>query len=164
VLIGSFQREVFYRQAQRRWRELSRSAELAVAIADFGTLRVRDRAPAEVPVERDQPLAREWALVVDAPGAQACLAAWEQPDQRELPDLRRRFEVVWSFEPAVVRAASGLAGELLRGLAPALAERMPAALTEPAPAATPELRLAGSLAHRMVDYLVAICEDREARQ
>ncbi len=35
VLIGCFQREPFYRHAQRRWRELARTAELAVALADF---------------------------------------------------------------------------------------------------------------------------------
>jgi len=160
VLIGSFQREEFYRHAERRWHELSRRARLAVAIADFAVLHIPDDAPAEVPIQRDQPLAREWTLIVDAPGAQACLAAWEQPDQRELPDADRRFEVLWSFEPAVVRAATGVAETLLDRLAPGLSKRLPRAVTEPAPAASPELRFAAALAHRMVGYLATSSEDR----
>jgi DICT domain-containing protein len=160
VLIGCFQRERFYRQAQRRWRELARSADLAIAIADFDALREPRDAPAEVPIGRDQPLAREWTLIVDAPRVGACLAAWEQPGQRRVADSQRRFEVLWSFEPAVVRAATSLAAELLHRLAPSLAERMPPAVAEPAPAATAELRFATSLAHRMVGYLTTIGEDR----
>lgn len=162
VLIGSFQREEFYRHAERRWHELARRARLAVAIADFAVLHIPDDAPAEVPIERDQPLAREWTLIIDAPGAHACLAAWEQPDQRELSDADRRFEVLWSFEPAVVRAATGVAQKLLGRLAPALSKRMPQAAGEAAPAASPELRFAGALAHRMVGYLAADSEDRPA--
>lgn len=162
VLIGSFQRERFYRQAELRWRELGRSAELAVVIADFDILREPDGAPAEVPLERDQALAREWTLVVDGPGAHACLAAWEQPHQRQRPDGQRRFEVLWSFEPAVVRAATGVAGALLGRLAPGLSQRMPATVAEPAAAATPELRYAAALTHRIVGYLATSGEDHAA--
>ena len=35
LLFGSFQRERFYRQSQRRWRDFARTAELAVVFADF---------------------------------------------------------------------------------------------------------------------------------
>ncbi len=153
LLLATFQRERFYRQAQRRWRELSRCAELAVAMADFATHREPPGGPVEVPVQAPEPLSREWVLVVDAPGAHACLAAWEQPTQREVPDAQRRFEVVWSFEPAVVRSASGVAAELLRRLAPPVADRIPAAALDPAPEARPELRFASSLADRVVGYL-----------
>jgi len=160
LLIGCFQREHFYRRAERRWLELARSAELAVALADFEAIREPPGAPAEVPIEPTQPLSREWTLVVDAPGARACLAAWEQPTQTELPDPQRRFEVLWSFEPAVVRAASGVAAELLGRLAPTIARRLPASLYEPFPDAPPELRFATSLAHRMVGYLGAMDDER----
>jgi DICT domain-containing protein len=163
LLVAAFQRERFYRQAQRRWIELSRSAELAVAIGDFATVGEPARGPVEVPVQPAQPLAREWVLLVDAAGAQACLAAWEQPARRELPDAYRRFEVVWSFEPAVVRSVSAVVAELLRELAPAVAARIPEAVREPAPAATPELRFATSLANRVVDYLAAERTERSER-
>jgi MerR family transcriptional regulator, light-induced transcriptional regulator len=162
LLLATFQRERFYRQAQRRWRELARCAELAVAMADFATLGEPAGGPVEVPVQATEPLSREWVLVVDAPGAQACLAAWEQPAQRELPDSHRRFEVVWSFEPAVVRSASGVATQLLRRLAPSVAARIPAAALDPAPEARPELRFASSLADRVVGYLAADPAERLA--
>lgn len=153
LLIASFQRERFYRQAERRWRALSATTELAVVLADFSALREPEHAPVEVPIEPDQPMAREWTLIIDAPGAPACLAAWEQPSQIELPDPERRFEVLWSFEPGVVRAASEVALEVLDRLSPAVAERAGAALGHPVGAPGPELRFASALAHRMIAYL-----------
>ena len=35
LLVGSFQRESYYRDAEPRWRELARTAELAIVFADF---------------------------------------------------------------------------------------------------------------------------------
>jgi DICT domain-containing protein len=155
LLVACFQHERFYRRSERRWRELGRTTDLAVALADFAELREPKDAPAEVPIENDQPVAREWTLVIDAPGAQACLAAWELPSHSELPDLERRFEVLWSFEPAVVRSASEVAVDVVRRCAPAVAERAVAALSHPVTPPNPELRFASALAHRMVSYLVA---------
>jgi MerR family transcriptional regulator, light-induced transcriptional regulator len=156
LLVACFQHERFYRAAERRWRELARSAELAVAMADFPALREPARGAVEVPIQHEQPLAREWTLLIDAPGAEACLVAWEQPSPTALPDGRRMFEVLWSFEPGVVRSASEVAIEVLRRLAPAIAARVPAAMSEPAPAPAPELPFASALAHRMVGYLGAM--------
>jgi DICT domain-containing protein len=159
VLIACFQRERFYRGAQRRWRELARTAELAVALADFDQLRELPGAPAEVPIEPQHPLGREWALIVNADGAHACLAAWEQPSQTELPDARRRFEVLWSFEPATVAVATEVASELLRRLAPTVAARLPAATDTRAATALAEPRFASALAHRMIGYLGTMLEN-----
>jgi DICT domain-containing protein len=153
LLLASFQRERFYRLAERRWRELARSAEVAVAMADFAALGEPADAPVEVPIEAEQPLSREWTLVVDAPVAHACLAAWEQPSQAALPDERRRFEVLWSFDPRVVRSSSAVAAELIRRPAPVVAERIEQAITEFSPPAEPEFRFANSLANRIVGYL-----------
>ena len=67
VLLGSFQRERFYREAEPRWREFARTAELAIALADFERAGGAAGRPFEVPIERDHPLADEWAIVCDAP-------------------------------------------------------------------------------------------------
>jgi MerR family transcriptional regulator, light-induced transcriptional regulator len=158
VVIGSFQHERFYRQAERRWTELARTAALVVAVADFERLRWPEAGPIEVPISTDQAMAREWALIIDAPGSPACLAAWEHASSLDLPDAERRFEVVWSFEPAVVRSASAVAAEVLQRFAPAVADRIPGALAPTFTALTPELRFASSLTHRMVGYLGAILE------
>jgi DICT domain-containing protein len=155
LLIGSFQRERFYRRSERRWRELARTAEVAVALADFPARHEPDRGPAEVPVDRHHALSREWAVVISADGVQACLAAWEQPCEDEVPDAERRFEVLWSFEPAVVADAVAVAEELLDTLDGRVASRLRAARESAAAGSDPEpaLRNGGAIAHRMVGYL-----------
>lgn len=154
LVFGCFQRERFYRGAERRWRELARTAELAVAVADFSEIRRPAAAPSEVPLELRQPLAREWTVIIDAPGARACLSAWEQPRQERVPDRARRFETLWSFEPEVVRTAGEVCAELLWKLAPEIARRLPEPGAEAALGAD-ELRFASALAQRIVAYLGA---------
>ncbi|MDQ6606572.1 MAG: MerR family transcriptional regulator [Actinomycetota bacterium] len=153
LLIASFQRARFFQQSERRWRELARTAELACVLADFEMARQPPDGPVEVPVAPDHALAREWTLVIDAPGARACLAGWEQPTATDLPDLQRRFEVIWSFEPEVVQVAAAIAIEIVRELAPAVAGRLPSPQEGPVSSSSPELRFATGLAHRIVGYL-----------
>jgi DICT domain-containing protein len=160
TLIASFQRERFYRSAQRRWTELARTASAAVVLADFAELSQPPGAPTEVPIDLSHPLAREWTMIVDAPGAQACLAAWEQPSQTELADAERRFEVMWSFEPAVVHTAMELASDLLWRLAPEVAGRLPEA-DEDSVVNGGELQFATALSQRMVVYLGELLDGRE---
>ncbi|MFL5863601.1 MAG: DICT sensory domain-containing protein [Solirubrobacteraceae bacterium] len=152
LLIGCFQREHFYRAVERRWRELARTAELAVALADFFALVVPPDGPAEVPIEPHHAMAREWAVIVSAQDVTACLTAWEQPADAAVPDAHRRFEVLWSFDPAVVADAVSVAAELLEPLALDLAARLKArdhAGEDPEPA----LRCGSALAQRMIGYL-----------
>jgi MerR family transcriptional regulator, light-induced transcriptional regulator len=152
LVVGAFQHERYYRQAQRRWRELARTADLAVAIAAFKAPAEPADEPTEVPLELRHPLGREWTLIVDAPGAHACLAAWEKPSQQELPDRDRLFETVWSFEPEVVRVATEVASDLLWKLSPAVGARIPQ-LPDVAANGVDELRFAAALAQRMTGYL-----------
>ena len=159
VLLGSFQREQFYRASQRRWRELARTADLAVALADFAGPDDPEDGPVEVPVDRHHALAREWAVVISAEGIHACLAAWELPAEDAVPDAQRRFEVVWSVEPEVVADAVEVAEQLLAPLDAATAERLRAAHERSGAGAglgaEPEraLRSGEAVAHRMVGYL-----------
>jgi DICT domain-containing protein len=153
VLFGSFQRESFYRHAEQRWRELARTAEASVVFADFAERRDPDGAPAEVPIERADPLGREWSIVCDAPGYAAFLAAWERPGQDDVPDLDRRFETVWSVEPRLVREASRIAARLLEQSAPDLLGPVEERLADTPPPSGEELRLVGALTNRMVAYV-----------
>jgi DICT domain-containing protein len=155
LVFGSFQRREFYAASQRRWRELARTAEVAVVVADFPELAQPPLEAAQVPLEVRHPMAREWAVIVDAPGAQACLSAWERPGG-DGPDALRTFELVWSFEPEIVRCASAVATELLGELAPAIAARLPHATFDGSP--TDAVRFGSALAHRIVAYVAAIGE------
>jgi DICT domain-containing protein len=148
VLIGSFQRERFFRQAESRWRTFARSAELCVVLGDFPE--VRDADAVEIPVDRGHPLSREWAIVCDGPGVSTCLAGWERPGGE---GAGRVFEVLWSVEPDAVRDAARIGLELAASQWPELRERVPAWLSEPPEADDGAVERATALTNRMVAYM-----------
>ncbi len=105
VLIGCFQQERFYRESEARWRDLARTAATAMVFADFEEDRRRRGEPQRIRLASDTPLLREWAVVCAAPDAAACVVGFERPAAAGEP---RRFEAVWSVEPAVVHDAAEL--------------------------------------------------------
>jgi MerR family transcriptional regulator, light-induced transcriptional regulator len=152
ILFGSFQRERFYRQSEARWRELARTARLAVVFADFGRRRTPRNAPAEMPVKRDDPLTREWAVVCDADGHAACLAAWERPTPGA--GTARTFETFLSVEPEIVREASRICAAIAGAVAPGLVAPARAQLeARPFPTSDTQLRLAAAIIARTLAYL-----------
>jgi DICT domain-containing protein/predicted DNA-binding transcriptional regulator AlpA len=156
LLFGSFQRMRYWRQSEPRWRDFARTAELAAVFADFEQPRVPDGTePAELPIDRSGPLTREWAVVCDAPGHAVCLAGLELPTLRPRTEREREFEVIWSVEPGVVRAASEVCIGLARRAAPALAERLDAreAALVPGPPSDAQLRFAAAIITRTLAQL-----------
>jgi DICT domain-containing protein len=153
VLFASFQRERFYRDAEPRWRELARTAEATVVFADFDEARTPEHAPVELPIEREDPLGREWSLICDAPEYAAFLSAWERPGQDSVPDLERRFETVWSVEPRLVREAARIAAGFVERSRPDLLDPIVERLRHTPPPSGEELRLVGALTNRMVAYV-----------
>jgi DICT domain-containing protein len=154
ILFAAFQRERFYRQAQARWRALSLHAELTVAFADFEVPRSPRGGPAEIPLRRDSPLAREWAIVCDAPGHAVCLLGREALASGRDDGHGRSFETVWSVEPDVVRDAALACAQITAASHPALAGRFRARLeAAPARPAGDQLRLAAAITNRTLSYL-----------
>ena len=154
LLFGSFQRERFYRSAEARWRELSRTTQVAVVFADFEEERRPAGGPVELPIDRSDPLAREWAIVFDGTGHSACLAAWERPGQEAVPDRDRVFETIWTIERAGAREAARVCCDLTAEGAPDIAEAIGPRLREEGDATDPDdLRRAVSLANRMIAYV-----------
>ena len=155
VLFGSFQRERFYRHAEKRWRELARTAEMAIVFADFPERREPRGGPIEVPIDRSDPLGREWSVVCDAPEYAVCLSAWEPPGQDGARDGDRVLETVWSVEPTVVREAARISKEIAGRSAPDLVASVDH-LLDGAPAHSgEEFRLVSALTNRMVAYVGA---------
>lgn len=156
ILFGSFQRERLYRQSQARWRELARGARLAVVFADFSRLRTPRQGAAEVPVPRDHPLHREWTVVCEGDDFAVCLSAWEPPAPAPAPDRRRRFEVIWTVEPEVVREAARICAAIAAARRPELVDAARARL-EVRPAVWPatQLRLATAINARALAHLSA---------
>jgi DICT domain-containing protein len=149
LLFGCFQRERFYRAAEARWREMARTAERALVFADFAELRRPRGSPIEVPIGAADALAREWAVVCDAPGATACLVGWEPP---AAPGGERRFETIWTVDRAVVREAARVCCELAERVEPALVADLRERLADTPAAAGDEVRAAVELTTRMVLY------------
>ena len=153
LLFGSFQRERFYRDAEARWRELAHTAEVAIVFADFPERREPDDAPVEIPIDRGDPLGREWSLVCDAPQYAACLSAWEPPGQGAARDRDRMLETIWSVEPAVVREAARISQGIAAQAAPDLVESISDRLDRTPPPSGEEFRLVSALTNRMVAYV-----------
>jgi MerR family transcriptional regulator, light-induced transcriptional regulator len=154
LLFASFQSERFYRQSQARWREMSRGAALAVAFADFDRLRTPRDGPAEIPIDRNHPLAREWMVVCCAADHPVCLAAWEPPQTASEPPVRRVFETIWSVEPDVVWDAAVVCADIVASKRPALIDPVRGRLEiNPGRPAGEQLRLAAAITNRTLSYL-----------
>jgi DICT domain-containing protein len=121
VALGSFQRESVFRGCEGRWRELARGSSTCIVLADFDSVRSHGSL-VEVPVARESPLQREWAVAVSSRRLHACLAGWESLDGRG-----RHFEAVWSVDPEVVGAALRRGFEVARSTAPDLVPDVPIA-------------------------------------
>ena len=153
VIFGAFQQETAYRQVEHRYRRLARQADATTVLADFGGERREPGSPVEIPIDLDDAIGNEWAVIVDAPGYAACLLAWEHPRQEGIEDLDRRFESIWTVHPRAVRRAGQVAAKLVGQVDEAygselegmLADR-PMAVEEPVPALT-------ALTNRAIGYL-----------
>jgi MerR family transcriptional regulator, light-induced transcriptional regulator len=152
LLAASFQREQYYRRSEKRWQELARTAECVVVFADFAEASGAPGLPLRVPVPPDAPMRREWTIVCDATDHPACLSGWEIPGE---PGSERRFETVWSTDPAIVRGAAVISLALAAAFAPGLSGHLSGLLPGPPPSASPELTRATGLLTRMIAYLEA---------
>lgn len=156
VLLGSFQRQRFYRGAQPRWAELARTAEQTMIFADFTRGRALPGPAAEIPVPADSPLRREWALICDAPDLPATVLAWERPGQEQVTDRNRLFEAVWSVNPQVVRTAARIGTGLAAAAFPEMSRQLADRLSdEPAPPSA-DLQRATGILERTFDYLAGV--------
>jgi DNA-binding transcriptional MerR regulator len=154
VLLGSFQRERFFRMAEPRWRSFARTAELSVVLGDFPEPRAPKGGPVEIPIDRSHPLSREWAIVCDGPGVSACLAGWQRPGRSS--NGQRVFEMLWSVEPDVVRDAARIGVELASAQWPDLRERVPDWLWQQPQPDGSTIERATALTNRMVAYVSAV--------
>jgi MerR family transcriptional regulator, light-induced transcriptional regulator len=153
ILVGAFQERRFYAQARNRWRDLSAGARRAVAFADFHTAREPFDGPAEVPITRSDALSREWAIVHLAPRSSVLFLGRELPGRGRRLDATRRFELVWTAEPAVVWDAVEAAARLAEGSAPSVARALRADLAEFAYPLPFDPGFVVALTNRMVGYL-----------
>ena len=152
VLVAAFQEERFYRAVEHRYRRLAAQADAACVFASFAAARRPRGGPVELPIDLDDAIGNEWAVIADAPGFSACLLAWEHPREEGI-DVSRRFEAIWTMHPRATRRAAQVAAKLAGQIDPAygaelealLADR-PLAVESPAPGLT-------ALANRAIAYV-----------
>jgi MerR family transcriptional regulator, light-induced transcriptional regulator len=153
TLFAGFQRERFYRQSRERWKELARTARVAVIFADFGESSGPGASPVTIRIPADAPLRREWFMVCAASDYPAFISGWEFPGQIGVPDDGRRFEVLWSVDPPAVRDAALICAQMACALSPSLG-RLPDDLPDGTPPpASADLHRAIGLFNRMASYL-----------
>lgn len=158
LLFGAFQHEEAYRQVEHRWKRMARQSEAATVFADFPSAGGARSGPTELPIDLDDSIGNEWAVIVDSPGYAACLLAWEHPTRIEPmgpEDERRTFEAIWTVHPRAVRRAAEVAARLAAQIDPSHGEALEDMLSEralstesPAPALT-------ALTNRAIAYLDA---------
>lgn len=153
LLVGTFQRERYYRDAEPRWRDLSETADLAVAMADFDERRDPPGAPIELPVDRSEGLGREWTLLCEAANYSACLSAWERPGQDHVDDMDRSFETIWTIEPEAVREGVHIVADLVAERAPDVFDYLSERARRPPPPNADQMKLVSALSSRMVAYV-----------
>ncbi len=161
LLFGAFQHERHFRGSAARWRDLARTARFTVVFAESDG-EAGTSAPAlepgsliTLPLPAAAPLRREWSLVCESESYPACLSGWELPGQHDVPDGDRRFEVVWTLDPAAVRDAALICALLAEHLSPGLrlTRLLPSGMP---PSSSADLRRATSLLSRMTGYLEAV--------
>ncbi len=168
VMFACFQREGFYRSSEARWRELAAGARVAAVFADFDRVRAHGGGdphggesgeeadgPAEVPISRRQPLAREWALVIYGGRSSISMVAREQASSNVHAAARSRsFELIWTVDPEATRALAGTCTVLVRHALPELADRTEQQLAIHAAApATEQARLTTAVMNRVLATL-----------
>jgi DICT domain-containing protein len=150
LMFACFQRELFYRSSQARWDELAESTVAAAVFADFDRAALPDRGPAEIPIDRHQQLAREWAIVAYGGRSSICMVAREPASSSvDAPSPERSFEMVWTADPAAVRDLSKACIDAARLHLPKLAERATTALDADSLAVGPDqARLTAAILNR----------------
>ena len=151
IFVGAFQSARSFRAVQRRWRDLSRTADIAIALASFP--RVRHAGVIwEVPVSSTEPISREWAVICESPRFSACLVGVERLG-RDGSTSPAGFEAVWTVEPDVVREALRTATKIASEVVPELRKPIEARLRQP-PVVTQEvIRSMTSLTNRIFGYV-----------
>jgi len=118
LVIANFQQERFYRQETRRYERIAEKTDQVYVLAMPETDFASTPAPyATIGLDKSDPLAQEWHLVVIAASYSACLVCREHSTAVNAAalDSGRQFQGFWTFDPIVSRqAAQELLGRVVR--------------------------------------------------
>ncbi|MEN9217654.1 MAG: DICT sensory domain-containing protein [Gloeomargarita sp. DG_2_bins_126] len=130
LVIANFQKERYYRQETRRYRQLAQYTSQIYVLAAPETDFAQVSEPYEtIPFDPGDPLAQEWHLVVLGSHYAACLVCRERPSDTPLMDQARRFEGIWTFDRGVSQTVARLLLERIVTYQPRLTAKIQAAMT-----------------------------------
>jgi DICT domain-containing protein len=139
LMFATFQREVFYRRAQKRWRELTEYASASAVFADFKTCVLPQSGPAEIPFGPHRQLAREWSLVFYGGRSSIAFIARESTSSNVLAESgARSFETLWTVDPRPILELTEACVTLAAAALPELGSRGTDALLDEVIAAPSE--------------------------
>ncbi|HWE54601.1 MAG TPA: DICT sensory domain-containing protein [Acidimicrobiales bacterium] len=111
ILVGAFQRALFYERQKRRWHRLAATSLLTLVLADFASPRTEAGEPFLIPIASNCRLSREWAVVCHGPTLSASVVAQEVTDPGT-PERFRRFETIWSVDHDLTAEVTAVAHRL----------------------------------------------------
>ncbi|MCS7032286.1 MAG: hypothetical protein NZL92_12280, partial [Gloeomargarita sp. SKYG116] len=158
LVIANFQKERYYRQETRRYRQLAQYSSQIYVLAAPETDFAQVQEPYEtIAFHPDDPLAQEWHLVVLGTHYAACLVCRERLSDSPLMDQARRFEGIWTFDRVVSQTAARLLLQRVLHYQPRLREKVHQVLqryelTAPATTNLPGIH-PGPFVERLVTYL-----------
>lgn len=112
VLFGAFQHGRHLRASLPRWEDLARTGRATFVFSAGADETGATSRLTHVPLAEDAPMRREWSLVCEGIAQPAALSAWELPGQDDVPDGERKFETVWTLDPATVREAASICADV----------------------------------------------------
>jgi DICT domain-containing protein len=135
LVLVTFQEGKWYLQEADRYLDIAKCSE-HVAIAACADSGFDTHETSELPnvslieLDRRDPLANEWDLVIVAPGYSAMVLCHElspeeyQADSQPRSDVERKFYGLWTFDHTYVDATAQILIERFRPYDPALADRL----------------------------------------
>lgn len=164
LMVTAFQKGKWYLEEADRYSDLADTADKVVIMAAPGAgFREHPTGKREnvslVDLDRDDPVAQEWHLMIMGPTYSAMVLCQELTEEEYGPsgqpenDLERKFYGFWTFDPALVSETIAITAEHVGRYAPALQADLEARLARIDSEAATKTGEVGNVVMRVVEYL-----------
>jgi DICT domain-containing protein len=162
--VTAFQEGKWYLQEADRYADLAETADRVVILAAPGAgFREHPTGKREnvtlVDLDRDDPVAQEWHLMIMGSSYSAMVLCQELTDEEYGPngrpenDLERKFYGFWTFDPALVSETIAITADHIGRYSPAVQLDLEARLSKVDAEAATKTEEVGNVVMRVVEYL-----------
>lgn len=164
LMVTAFQQGKWYLQEAERYSDIANTADkIVIMAAPSAGFREHPTGKREnvslVDLDRDDPVAQEWHLMIMGSTYSAMVLCQELTDEEYGPngppenDLERKFYGFWTFDPALVRETMAITANHVGRYAPALQTDLETRLAKIDAEAATKTREVGNVVMRVVEYL-----------